>query len=66
MLMDSQLCNKPQCRDSGFVQSHHARQQQKSAKVVLGRVLINAQIGGPLGGQSGKHLLILSLSAFDP
>jgi hypothetical protein len=31
-----------------------------------GRVLINAQIGGPLGGQSGKHLLILSLSAFDP
>jgi hypothetical protein len=35
MLMDSQLCNKPQCRDSGFVQSHHARQQQKSAKVVL-------------------------------
>ena len=30
-----------------------------------GRVLINAQIGGPLGGQSGKHLLILSLSAFD-
>ena len=32
----------------------------------LGRVPINAQIGGPLGGQSGKHLLILSLSAFDP
>jgi hypothetical protein len=32
----------------------------------LGRVLIHAQIAGPLSGQTGKHLLILSLSAFDP
>jgi hypothetical protein len=24
MLMDSQLCNKPQCRDSGFVQSRES------------------------------------------
>jgi hypothetical protein len=32
----------------------------------LGRVIIRAQIAGPLSGQTGKHLLILSLSAFDP
>jgi len=32
----------------------------------LGRVIIHAQIAGPLSGQTGKHLLILSLSASDP
>ena len=30
------------------------------------RVLINAQIGGPLSGQSGKHMLAIGLSAFGP
>jgi ABC transporter substrate binding protein len=29
MLMDSQLCNKPQCRDSGFVQSRSAQNLPK-------------------------------------
>jgi hypothetical protein len=32
----------------------------------LGRALINAQIGVRFRGQTGKHLLRLSLSAFDP
>ena len=32
----------------------------------LGRVLINAQIGVRFRGKSGKHLLVLSLTGFDP
>jgi hypothetical protein len=40
------------------------RSLNKSAKVVLGRVLIKAQIGGPLSGQNGNLMLQLEPSVF--
>ena len=33
---------------------------------LAGRVLINAQTGGPLSRVTGKHMLMASLSANDP
>jgi hypothetical protein len=33
---------------------------------LLGRVLINSEIGGPLLGATGLNVLSPSLSAFDP
>jgi hypothetical protein len=37
-----------------------------SAKVGLGRVLINAQIGGPLPGVNRKTFAQSELTGFDP
>jgi hypothetical protein len=42
-----------------------SRAREKSAKVVLGRVLINAQIGGLLSGQTGQPLLTVSIFPFE-
>jgi hypothetical protein len=35
-------------------------------KGTLGRVLVNVQIGGPLSGGTGRNMLRLSSSQFDP
>ena len=56
--------------DQGVRRAHRRTRRRQDRRLsrrdVLGRVLINAQIGVRFRGQTGKHMLVLRFTAFDP